>query len=296
MNSTAGPALVDALAADVDRLRAAEPEVRRDHPDSVHKMRVATRRLRSLLKSYRRILARPPVGELSEELRWLAGLLGVARDAEVRGVRFAELLGENGALPDDKAAPGEKATPRNDFGALLVAEERKRYEAAHAEAVAAFDSQRYRTLLHRLRETLADPPLRAAQADKPADEVFAEVLRRDFRDLRRLVRTEPQGGETERIEHLHEIRKAAKRLRYSAEAATAVLGEPAALLARRAKQLQTVLGDHRDAVEALETLRAHAAMADEPGYQRLCDAEQAAAAKALERYPAAIEFLRHHAL
>ncbi|MRH92042.1 CHAD domain-containing protein [Nocardia sp. SYP-A9097] len=296
MKSTAGPALVDALTADVDRLRAAEPEVRQDLPDSVHKMRVATRRLRSLLRSYRRTLARKPVGELSDELRWLAGLLGVARDAEVRGERFAGLLGENGALFDDKAAPGEKSTPRNDFGARLVAEERARYEAALAEAVAAFDTRRYRTLLGRLRRTLADPPLRSAQADKPADKVFADVLRHDFRDLRRLVRAEPQGSEAERIEHLHEIRKAAKRLRYSAEAATDMLGEPAALLARRAKQLQTVLGDHRDAIEALETLRAHAAAAEEPAFQRLCDAEEAAAAKALEEYPAAIEFLRHHAL
>ncbi|WP_330179141.1 CHAD domain-containing protein [Nocardia sp. NBC_01503] len=296
MNSTAGPALVDALAADVDRLRAAEPDVRRDHPDSVHKMRVATRRLRSLLRSYRRAFARKPVGELSAELRWLAGLLGVARDAEVRGERFAALLGETGAPFDDNTATGEKTTPRNDFGARLVAEERERYETAHAEAVAAFDTRRYRTLLDRLHGLLADPPLRPAQAKRPAAEVFTDVLRHDLRDLRRLVRTEPQDTDAERIEHLHEIRKAAKRLRYSAEAATAVLDEPAALLARRAKQLQTVLGDHRDAIEALEVLREHASAAGETGYQRLCDAEEAAAAKALEEYPAAIEFLRHHAL
>ncbi|MEV6073102.1 CHAD domain-containing protein [Nocardia sp. NPDC052001] len=315
MNSTAGPALVDALAADVDRLRAAEPEVRQDLPDSVHKMRVATRRLRSLLRSYRGAVTRKAGGELSDELRWLAGLLGVARDAEVRGERFAALLGEGGGLFDDpveespkrksvgkkkpvpdEAATDEKSTPRMDFGAQLVAEERARYEAAHAEAVAAFDTHRYRALLDRLGAMLNDPPLRAAKADAPATEVFTGVLRHDFRDLRRLVRTEPQGSEAERIERLHDIRKAAKRLRYSAEAAAAVLGEPATLLGRRAKQLQTVLGDHRDAIEALETLRAHSAAADEPGYQRMCDAEEAAAAKALEEYPAAIEFLRHHAL
>ncbi|MFF2556873.1 CHAD domain-containing protein [Nocardia sp. NPDC058058] len=316
MNSTAGPALVDALTADVDRLRAAEPEVRRDLPDSVHKMRVATRRLRSLLRSYRGAFTRKSGSELSTELRWLAGLLGVARDAEVRGERFAALLGENGglfdetvedspkpkpgrgkkAVPDEKPASSEKSTPRVDFGAQLVAEERARYAAAHAEAVAAFDTPRYHTLLDSLAAMLTDPPLRSAKADAPAPEVFTEVLRHDFRDLRRLVRTEPEGSEADRIERLHDIRKAAKRLRYSAEAATAVLGDPATQLGRRAKQLQTVLGDHRDAIEALETLHAHSAAADEPGYQRMCDAEEAAAAKALEDYPAAIEFLRHHAL
>lgn len=316
MSTTAGPALVDALTADVDRLRAAEPDVRQDIPDSVHKMRVATRRLRSLLKSYRQVLRRRQVSEVSDELRWLAGLLGVARDAEVRADRFEALLGENGALLDPEAAQGKKsggakksaakkataqrkkATPRDDFGTRLIAEERARYTAALKEAIAAFDDDRYQQLLTRLATLLSDTPLRRKLADEPADEIFAEVLHRDFRDLRHLVHTEPDSGapEAERIEHLHDIRKAAKRLRYSAEAAVEVLGDPADRLSRHAKSLQTVLGDHRDAIEALDTLHAHAEAANETAYQRLCAAEEAAAAKALEDYPTAIEFLSHHAL
>ncbi|MEC3915894.1 CHAD domain-containing protein [Nocardia sp. CDC160] len=297
MKTTAGPALVDAVAADVDRLCTAEPDVREDLPDSVHKMRVATRRLRSVLKSYRRVLRRKPVGEITDELRWLAGLLGVARDAEVRAERFASLLGDTGVPFDEETVPlGEKSAPRRDFGERLVADERRFYAGAHRAVVDAFDSRRYRTLVDRLHGLISNAPLRAAQADQPAQKVFAEVLRHDFRELRRLVRMEPSLSAEERVEHLHDIRKAAKRLRYSAEAAVAVLGEPAAELGKRAKRLQGVLGDHRDAVEALQTLRTHAADADESGYQRLCDAEEAAAAKALEEYPDAIEFLRHRAL
>ncbi|MCU1644623.1 MAG: hypothetical protein JWN03_4898 [Nocardia sp.] len=348
MNTTAGPALVDALAADVDRLRVAEPEVRQDLPDSVHQMRVATRRLRSLLRSYRPAFARRPVTELSDELRWLAGLLGVARDAEVRADQFEALLGENGALFDDGSAPdgrsaadgkksadkknaastaskkfaattagkkptaagkrsssangngkagraAEKSTAIVDFGTRLVAEEREKYAAAHKIAVQAFDSPRYRTLLTKLSALLADPPLRG-KADKPAADLFTDVLHHDFAKLRDLVHTEPEATSDEYIEHLHDIRKAAKRLRYSAEAATTVLGDPAAELARKAKKLQTVLGDHRDAVEGLETLHTHASAEQEPGYQRLRAAEEAAAAKALEQYPATTEFLDHHAL
>ncbi|GAB2511564.1 CHAD domain-containing protein [Nocardia heshunensis] len=297
MSTTAGPALVDAVAADVDRLCTAEPDVRQDLPDSVHSMRVATRRLRSVLKSYRRILRRKPVGEITDELRWLAGLLGVARDAEVRAERFAALLGDTGAPFDEKTVPlGEKSAPRKGFGEQLVADERRFYAGAHRAVVDAFDHRRYRSLLDRLHRMIANPPLRPAEAGKPAEHVFAEVLRHDFRELRRLVRMEPSLTEEERVEHLHDIRKAAKRLRYSAEAATAVLGEPATELGKKAKRLQGVLGDHRDAVESLQTLRTHAAHADESGYERLCAAEEAAAAKALEQYPAAIEFLRHHPL
>ncbi|GAB0107328.1 hypothetical protein JMUB6875_63220 [Nocardia sp. JMUB6875] len=297
MSTAAGPALVDAVAADVDRLCTAEPDVREDLPDSVHKMRVATRRLRSILRSYRRLLRRKPVGEITDELRWLAGLLGVARDAEVRAERFTTLLGDTGAPFDEKTVPlGEKSPPRKDFGAQLVADERRFYAGAHRAVVDAFDSRRYRTLLDRLHGLTGDAPLRGSQADKPAEDVFAAVLRHDFRELRRLVRQEPDLTEEERVEHLHDIRKAAKRLRYSAEAATAVLGKPAEELGKKAKRLQGVLGDHRDAVESLQTLRTHATDADEAGYQRLCDAEEAAAAKALEQYPDAIEFLRHHPL
>ncbi|MFI1919475.1 CHAD domain-containing protein [Nocardia sp. NPDC020380] len=294
MSTTAGPALVAAIAADVDRLCSAEPDVRQDLPDSVHRMRVATRRLRSVLRSYRRIMQRKPIGEITDELRWLAGLLGVARDAEVRADRFEALLCEKPASFDEKTVPlGEKSAPRPDFGARLVADERRFYAGAHAAVVDAFDNRRYRALTDRLHGMIAQPPLRGAHADEPAREVFATVLKHDLRDLRRLVRMEPALSEEDRVEHLHDIRKAAKRLRYSAEAAADVLGDPATDLARNAKRLQTVLGDHRDAIEALQTLRTHAADAGESGYQRLCDAEEAAAAKTLEQYPDAIEFLRH---
>ncbi|APA97176.1 uncharacterized protein NS506_03120 [Nocardia seriolae] len=297
MSTTAGSALIDAVAADVDRLCTSEPDVRQDLPDSVHKMRVATRRLRSVLKSYRRVLRRKPIGEVNDELRWLAGLLGVTRDAEVRAERFAVLLGDTGVPFDEQTVPlGEKSAPRKDFGHRLVADERRFYAGAHSAVVDAFDSRRYRTLVDRLHGLIANPPLRTTQAAEPAELVFTEVLRHDFGDLRRLVRMEPSLAEAERVEHLHDIRKAAKRLRYSAEAATAVLGGPAAELGKKAKHLQGVLGDHRDAVEAMQTLRTYAADAAESGYQRLCDAEEAAAAKALEQYPDAVEFLRHHPL
>lgn len=112
------------------------------------------------------------------------------------------------------------------------------------------------------------------------------------------MRAEETVEPADRVEHLHEIRKAAKRLRYSADAAVPVLNGPAEELSARAKKLQTVLGDHRDAIEAMTTIRARAAAASTRGivtadYDRLYDAESDAARKALDQYPAATEFLRH---
>ncbi|WP_280266137.1 CHAD domain-containing protein [Nocardia wallacei] len=284
--TTTGPALRAALDADVGRLLSAEPEVREDLPDSVHQMRVATRRLRSVLRSYRKMFHRTRIDELRDELRWLAGLLGVARDAEVRAERFAALLEQQPAE--------ERRACRS-----LVAEERARYTEAHREILQALDGARYARLRKRVQALRSDPPLRGKRARADAARQFSGVLRDDFRRLRGLVAEEPGTEDPDRIEHLHEIRKSAKRLRYSADAAVAVLDGPAVELSARAKKLQSVLGDHRDAVEAMDTIHARATAAasrgtDTTAYTHLYEAESAAARKALDQYPAAAAFLRHN--
>lgn len=280
---TAGTALTAALRADIERLLAAEPEVRADADDSVHQMRVATRRLRSVLRSYKRLLDPDAAGRVRTELAWLAGILGVARDAEVRGARFADLLDRYA----EKDCTALKPTRKR-----LVRAERDRYLTAHGAVLTALDSTRYRTVRGELKKWRKHPPLRISVSGSPAAEVFDTVLRADRKRVRRLVRAEPTAAPTERVELLHDIRKSAKRLRYSCEAAEAVLGEFAADLGGRAKHLQTVLGDHRDAVESYDALRAHAAAAHAAGeathlYETLADAEDTAAGRCLARYPAA---------
>ena len=289
----AGPALIDALDDDVDRLLHAEPEVREDRPDSVHAMRVATRRLRSLLRSYRGLLQPGPVREIRDELRWLATLLGTARDAEVRADRFEALLED---VPADNSGDAQRRTIRR-----LVRTERVHYSAAHRVVLRELNGPRYAHLVAALLELRRRPPLRPGRAEAEATRAFGSVLRNDFRDLRRLagdetaLRADPASTEDQRIEHLHDIRKSAKRLRYSAEAAARVLGDPATELAGRAKKLQSVLGDHRDAIEAMDTIRTTAARTrttDTSPFDRLYQSEADAARKALEQYSPAIEFVR----
>ncbi|MEU5760505.1 CHAD domain-containing protein [Nocardia sp. NPDC047648] len=277
---TAGNALVAALREDIDRLLAAEPEVRADAPDSVHQMRVATRRLRSVLRSYGRLLTKKPAAAMGAELKWLAGLLGAARDAEVRADRFAELLTEHAGRAGLDAVTGR-----------LVDTERDRYRAAHDEVLAALDGARYRELRDELSGWRTDPPLRHSRAAASATDVFGEVLRRDLDRVRSLVRAEATVDPLHRVELLHDIRKSAKRLRYACEAAEQVIGDEAAERGSRAKKLQTVLGDHRDAVESHQAILHRAAEAAAAGedaglYEILAAAEDAAAGRELSRYPA----------
>ncbi|MCX5042635.1 CHAD domain-containing protein [Aldersonia sp. NBC_00410] len=281
---SAGPVIVAAVGLDVDRLTTAEPAVRIDAPDSVHQMRVATRRLRSVLRSYRKVFARNEIDAIRSELRWLGEVLGVARDAEVRAARFTALLTEQPA----ELLPGPIAT-------RLVTAQRARYESALADIHAAFDGERYITLRAMLDRLLAEPATGPA-AGLPGTAVCVDALTADYERVRAFVRTEFAAAPEDRADALHDVRKAAKRLRYGAEAAGSVLGASAEPVAVEARALQVVLGDHRDAIESQIAIlaaaeAARAAGEDLFGYGLLFMAEEQAARVSIAGYQPAIERL-----
>ncbi len=304
---TAGTAIVATLRDDVDRLLDAEPDVRADAWDSTHQMRVATRRLRSVLRSYRALFEATPIAEMQHELKWLADLLGVARDAEVRAERFTALLAAHAPKDEFARLATESAVPKVAGGGYvpgtteyvrteLVDAERDRYRIAHAEVISALDHHRYHALRHRLSVWRTDPPLDAENSKLPADEVFERILRKDRERLRRLISAEAAVSPGDRVELLHDIRKGAKRLRYACEGSIYVLGSAARDLGIEAKRLQTVLGDHRDAIASREAILARATETHATGvnatiYELLADAEEIAAGEALARYPAAAAFV-----
>ncbi|MEO3754906.1 CYTH and CHAD domain-containing protein [Streptomyces sp. B6B3] len=252
-----------------------DPAVRRDLPDAVHQMRVATRRLRSALRTFRPVLDRGATDPVRNELRWLAAELGLERDREVMAERLSARLAE---LP-----------PRLRLGPLdqrLSADTRTRRAEIRERVLATLDGPRYLDLLDTLDGLLAAPPLRGA-ATSPAREVLADVVRRDRDRLRARLRTaETAPAGTERDVALHEARKAAKRARYAAEAALPVLGSSAEKKRKRFKGVQQALGEHQDSVLARAELLRLADQAQQAGeptfsygvlYER--EAELAAAAR-----------------
>jgi CHAD domain-containing protein len=231
-------------AAQVAALTALDPQVRRDQADSVHKMRVAGRRLRATLRSFDTVLLRARTRQLSAELTWLGSVLGAARDAEVLAARLQSDLDQ---LPAELVLGPASARLREHFAPV---------EAAAREAVlAALNSDRYLTLLSGLDTLLADPPL-APDARLPAAKLIPAAVRRARRRVRTRMRRawETPAGPA-RDAALHETRKAAKDARYAAEAASAAFGRDAARLATRMKEVQSVLGDHHDSVVARSTVR-----------------------------------------
>ncbi|MFJ6938842.1 CHAD domain-containing protein [Streptomyces sp. NPDC101132] len=247
---TAGAYVLDYLREQVDALVSYDPAVRRDLPDSVHQMRVAARRLRSALKTYRKVLDRTATDPLAEELRWLGGELGVDRDQEVLMDRLQTRLGE---LPRTLLLGPVRGRLRIWNAARRTGSRRR--------AVGVLDSARYLTLLHSLDRLLAEPPLLPDAARAPR-KVLAKAVLRDYGRLaERVDHALAMDPGHERDLALHDARKAAKRARYAAEAATPALGKPAKRLAKRLKKVQTLLGDHQDGVVAREALRGLAAQA-----------------------------------
>ncbi|MEU8762825.1 CYTH and CHAD domain-containing protein [Streptomyces sp. NPDC048659] len=251
---TAGHAVLAYVRAQRDALVALDPAVRRELPDSVHRMRIACRRLRGALRTYGTVLDRRRTDPLGAELRWLAGELGAARDEEVLGTRLA---GRLDALPGSlRIGPVHARLRRRGAG---------RADEARRAALAALDSARHLALLDALDALLADPPLRPAAA-REAGRVLARAARADLdRADRRFGHALALGPGPARDLALHEARKAAKRARYAGEAARPVLGGPAKRLAARMKAVQTLLGEHQDGVVARTALRELAAQAHAAG-------------------------------
>ncbi|MGW0606336.1 CYTH and CHAD domain-containing protein [Streptomyces sp. NPDC002640] len=255
---TAGDHVLAYLRAQRDRLVALDPAVRRDLPESVHDLRVSTRRLRSALRAYRALLDREAVAPLAAELQWLTRELGVDRDQEVLDARLAAAL---------DALPGHLRT--GPVRERLTLWSGTRRGASRPRVAAALDSRRYLELLTALDAFLADPPLRKAAARKPG-RPLAKALDKEFRRLsRRIERALALEPGPERDTALHEARKKAKRTRYAAEAAAPALGKAARRLSRDAKSLQRPLGEHQDSVmsrQALRTLAEDATGAGEPAF------------------------------
>ncbi|WP_217178265.1 CYTH and CHAD domain-containing protein [Streptomyces sp. AC495_CC817] len=242
------------VRAQRDAIVELDPAVRRDVFDSVHSMRVATRRLRSTFKSFGKVLDRAITDPIGEELKWLAGELGVDRDQEVLTDRLTEALD---ALPESLVTGPVharlRAWSRKDGGT-----------GPRTELIEALDGPRYLELLETLDAVIADPPLLKAAHGDP-EKVITKAIRKDFAKVAALVEealAQPPGADRDLA--MHEARKKTKRTRYAAEAARPLLGKAAKALVKDMKSLQSVLGEHQDSVMAREALRdlahqAHAA-------------------------------------
>ncbi|NES26744.1 CHAD domain-containing protein [Micromonospora terminaliae] len=265
----AAASVVDYLTAQRDTLIGHHAGALGGDEDAVHDMRVAVRRLRSTLRTFRGLWDRAESEAVRAELRWLGAQLGPVRDVQVMAARLADAV---------HAEPGELVL------GPVPARFAERFAADLATALdglrAALGSDRYTDLLRRL-DALVEGPAARVRPRWVKRRVRRAVTRFDDR----LDRALADGGTDDTA--LHEARKAGKRARYAVE-----VRRPDAELVSRLKDLQDVLGAHQDSVVTRAVLREQALRAYADGENTftygLLHARQAAVAdRELSRLPRA---------
>ncbi|WP_406695262.1 CHAD domain-containing protein [Singulisphaera sp. Ch08] len=233
----ASEAVLTALRRGVERMLHCDPAARQGLAEGVHGMRTSTRRLRSALRTFGKLIKAEWSLPLERELKWLAQVLGAVRDLDVLRER---LLRASGDAPEALAPL---------FRTLAVEHER-----ASGRLKEVLKGERYRALIELLEQAVIVAPLcqnagemRRSELPSLAGEAWKSLKKRG----RALRPNDPD-------KDFHEVRKRAKRARYAAEDVADVLGKKRSKEARRfaeiATKVQDILGEHQDAVTAAQEI------------------------------------------
>ncbi|MFG1871814.1 CYTH and CHAD domain-containing protein [Micromonospora arborensis] len=242
---SAGDVVTEAVRKEIRRLLAHDPLVRLRAPaaggdTAVHQMRVACRRLRSDLRTFKPLVRKTWARPLRDELRWLAGVLGAARDAEVLRKRLRRTASADPLSPLDQGA-----VDRLDE---VLAGRQRRALAAIDEALR---SARYLALVDKLVLAARAPRLTRRSA-APAAEALPALVARPWK---RLAGPEGVDGLDAQSpdDRWHAVRKEGKQARYAVNAVAPTVGKGARRLSRALAGVQDVLGEHQDAAVAADT-------------------------------------------
>jgi triphosphatase len=215
------------------RVLEREPEVRMGAVEAVHEMRVATRHLDVLLKSFAKYAPSWAVRS-RRTVRGLVKALGVVRDCDVQ---LAFLAGSHAAATDALRAriEADRRDARRELLELLDAGDTREW----------FDAWR--------GQLVAVAPDSAGLRAVPTAVIARDLIRAQHRKLRK--RADAIGGRSSPDEY-HEVRIRAKRLRYTLDAFKDLYGAAAEDYAHALARFQTVLGAYHDATVRAERFTA----------------------------------------
>ena len=200
--------------------------------EGVHSMRVATRRLRSALRDFMPLMDKRPSKRVRKELKQLADALGAVRDQDVAIVALEGLQVE-----------AETEPIREGIGKLL--EERSDLrEVARLDLTTALAASNLNDLQERFTATIAKVVRRKKSKQTVSfNEAGRDVVASSLQDLLDLGASLYEPFKTE---ELHEMRIAAKRLRYAIELFVACWGARIAPFADEIAEMQSFLGEVHD--------------------------------------------------
>jgi CHAD domain-containing protein len=204
-------------------------------PEAIHQTRVAARRMRAALRCFADFLPKDIAG-IDAELKWAFHALGNVRDLDVL---IAGLL---------------ETCPESHARRSLLKELRERQIAAWDILAATLTSERYTELIGALDEVShVSARSLAKSAQKPAILIAPRIISEEHEKVwKRVRRADSNMSRGE----LHQLRKRAKRFRYTLEFFSELYGKPSRWVLRRLKTLQNKLGAFIDASQAIDTMQA----------------------------------------
>ena len=168
--------------------------------EGVHQMRVALRRLRSALNVFRQIVSKQCCANIVEELHWITGVLGYARDLDVFIIQTLPPLLQQLSSQPSLILLNEKAVQAKQKAYVNVRE--------------ALSSQRYQRMILTLGDWLENERWRETKAiEYGAFDIAQVMLTKRHKQLKQCGERLIHGHPEER----HAVRIAAKKLRYSVE-------------------------------------------------------------------------------
>lgn len=207
-------------------------------PEGVHSMRVASRRLRSALRDFTPYLRKRRLTSILKLLRSLADALGEVRDQDVAIMALEKLSHQ---IPDEFAGTLKE----------YIDARKQQRDQARAKLESRLEKEQLMELALSFRTALA----LAAPTPKPNIGTGGPVAQISFLKMSRAIilgrlkeleKLSPDLFKPFDVEPLHEMRIAAKRLRYAIELFQQCWGRSIATFARRTARLQTALGDVHD--------------------------------------------------
>lgn len=242
-NDSARDAIRASLGRNAAKLSRHEAGVRAGTPDSVRKLRIAARRLRSDLSTFRPLLDPVWAKALSQELGTLARSVGAARDREVTLQRLER---------DVEVLP--VGAPREATLAYLRTVLTSELAAARQGAVDALDSDGTTALIAAM-QIAADDPRTNAIADQTCRAALPPLVGKAYRRLAKQAKhlhlaAPGTAVHADADDAWHDARLSAKKARYAADACVPVFGEVSLALAGRLTDVTRCLGEHQDAAIA----------------------------------------------
>lgn len=214
-------------------------------PDHLHDMRVASRRLRTMLEVLGEAIPVEAREAFARDLRWVGRALGRVRDLDVQLQRVAALRAES--------AEFERAALEIFARWLEIRRGRQR-----TRLLERLDSERYAAFVAEARAWVEAPPPAGAPGSAAVAPAYHTGQRLTSARGRELHEAYASAERSLAPEDLHAVRIAAKKLRYTVEYFADLTGPGSARRAKRLARFQDFLGERQDTATLLRRLKQYA--------------------------------------